>query len=363
MYDISISVQLLLSYWLLTMADFVPKKEHLRHAMLHYFVMKKTAAETVRILVAVYGEHAPSFPTCKRWFTRFRRGDFDVSDKERPGQPKKFEDRELEALLEEDPCQTQGQLAESLGVGRRTIGDRLKAIGKILKEGKWVPHDLNDRQIEKRKVISELLLYRQERKGFVHRIITGDEKWIYFDNPKRNKAYLDPGQSSPSTPRQNRFGKKTMLCVWWDQKGILFYELLKPGETVNASRYRQQMINVNLALIDNRPEWDGRHGRKILLHDNASSHTAKLVKDTLKRFEWEILPHPPYSPDLAPSDYHLFRSMAHGLAEQHFANFEEVENWLQIWFASNSEKFFWTGIHNLPKRWRKCVDADGQYFE
>ena len=78
----------------------------------------------------------------QRWFRRFKSGDFEVSDKDRPGQPKKFDDRELEALLDEDPCQTQSQLAESLGVGRQTIGDRLKAMGKktavlIHKKTKW----------------------------------------------------------------------------------------------------------------------------------------------------------------------------------------------------------------------------------
>ena len=50
--------------------------------------------------------------------------------------------------------------------------------------------------------------------------------------------------------------------------------------------------------------------------------TAKLVKDTLKELNWEIFLHQPYSPDLTPSEYHLFASMEHSLAEQHFPNFE-----------------------------------------
>ncbi|KAL6254101.1 hypothetical protein P5V15_014721 [Pogonomyrmex californicus] len=64
-----------------------------------------------------------------------------------------------------------------------------------------------------------------------------------------------------------------MLCVWWDQSGIVYYELLKPGETVNTQRYRQQVINLNHALIERRPEWARRHGKVILLHDNAPSHS------------------------------------------------------------------------------------------
>ena len=83
----------------------------------------------------------------------------------------------------------------------------------------------------------QILLARQKRKSFLHRIVTGDEKWIYFQNSKRKKSWVDPTQPSTSSSRPNRFGRKTMLCVWWDQEGVIYYELLKPGETVNAHRY------------------------------------------------------------------------------------------------------------------------------
>jgi len=154
-----------------------------------------------------------------------------------------------------------------------------------------------------------------------------------------------------------------MLCIWWNQEGVVYHELLKPGETVNTDRYRQQIINLNHALIVKRPEWARRHGKVILLHDNAPSHTSKPVKDMLKDLAWEVLTHPPYSPDLAPSDYHLFQSIAHALSEQHFKTYEEVENWVSEWFASKQEKFYWDGIHKLPERWGKCVASDGHYFE
>jgi len=56
---------------------------------------------------------------------------------------------------------------------------------KVQKIGKWVPHELNDRQMERR----QILLARQKRKSFLHWIVTGDEKWIYFQNhPKRKKS-------------------------------------------------------------------------------------------------------------------------------------------------------------------------------
>ncbi|GBP36373.1 Mariner Mos1 transposase [Eumeta japonica] len=234
-------------------------------------------------------------------------------------------------------------MADMLNVAQQTISDRLKAMGKIQKCGKWVPHELNERQMENRKNTCEILLQRHERKSVLYRIVTGDEKWIYFKNPKWRKSWVNPGQPSASTAKPDRFGKKAMLCVWWDQKGVVYYELLKPGETVNTSRYKQQMIDLNNALIEKRPEWARRHGKVILLHDNAPAHKAKSVQDTIKVLGWELLPHPPYSPDLAPSDYHLFSSMGHALAEQRFDSYAEVENWVSDWFASKEEHFYWHG--------------------
>lgn len=345
------------------MPNFVPENEHLRHALLFLFNQNKKAVESHQLLLDVYGEHAPSLRTCETWFRKFKSGDFDVKDAERSGRPKSFEDAELQALLDEDDTQTQQQLAEQLNVNQEAISKRLHAMGKIHKAGKWVPHQLNDRQMENRKVTSQLLLDRHNRKDFVYRIVTGDEKWIYYDNPKRKKSWVDRGQPSTSTARPNRFGKKTMLCVWWDQRGVVYHELLKTGETVNTERYREQLIKLNHNLIEKRPEWATRHKKVLFLHDNAPSHTSKRVRDTLDALDWEVLPHAPYSPDLAPSDYHLFSSMGHALADQHFQNYEEVEKWVADWFASKKAKFYWDGIHQLPERWEKCVASDGQYFE
>lgn len=91
------------------------KKQHLREVLLSHFFAKKTAAESHRLLVELYGEHALAKTQCFEWFQRFKNGDFDIKDKERPGQSKKFEDEELEALLDEDSCRTQEELASKAG--------------------------------------------------------------------------------------------------------------------------------------------------------------------------------------------------------------------------------------------------------
>ncbi|KAG5324942.1 MOS1T transposase, partial [Pseudoatta argentina] len=114
--------------------------------------------------------------------------------------------------------------------------------------------------------------------------------------------------------------------------------------------------------------------RGILLHyfiqkksaaeaHRARPHVAKPVKTYLETLKWEVVPHPLYSPDIAPSDFHLFRSMAHGLADRPFHSYEEAQKWIDSWIASKDMSFFRRGIHVLPERWEKVVSSDGQYFK
>jgi len=86
-------------------------------------------------------------------------------------------------LLDEDDSQTQKKLAEQLSISQQAVSNRLREMGKIQKVGRWVPHELNERQMERRKNICEILLERYRRKSFLHRIVTGDEKWIFFRIP------------------------------------------------------------------------------------------------------------------------------------------------------------------------------------
>lgn len=339
------------------------KKQHLREVLLGHYFAKKTAAQSHKLLVEVYGDDAFSRAQCFRWFHRFKNDNFDITDEERPGQPKKFEDEELTKLLEEDSCQTQKELAISLEVTQQAISKRLKSLGMIQKQGHWVPYELKPRDVERRFCMCEQLLQRQRRKGFLHRIVTGDEKWIHYDNPKRKKSWGPPGHQSTSTAKPNIHGSKLMLCIWWDQIGVLYYELLKPNETIDGQRYRLQLMRLSRALREKRQQFAERHDKIILQHDNARPHVAQVVKTYLETTKWEVLPHPPYSPDIAPSDYYLFASMTHALADQHFTSYEDTKNWLDSWIASKPQDFFRDGIRRLPERWEKVIAADGQYFE
>lgn len=333
-----------------------------RGVLLFLFDTKQTAAEAHRLLLDTYGDQAPSRRSCFNWFQRFQSGDFDLKDKERPGQPKKFEYAELQALLDENAVQTQKELALELNVDRATISRHLHAMGKIRKLGRWVPHQLNGNQLEARITACRKHLAEHKKHSFLHRIVTGDEKWVYYDNPKRKAAYVDPGQPGPSQPKRDIHCQKVMLCIWWDQKGVVYYELLDPSETVTADRYRRQLSKLARALNEKRPAIV-RKSYKVLFHDdNARPHRANTAQNKIEKLGWDRLDQPAYSPDLAPSDYHLFRSMQMDLADVRFQNIEEVRNWVDGWIAGKDEEFFRRGIHKLPERWREVIANDGQYI-
>ena len=154
-----------------------------------------------------------------------------------------------------------------------------------------------------------------------------------------------------------------MLCIWWDQKDVLHYELLKQGETINGERYRTQLIRLKRAIAEKCPEFATRHEAIIFHHDYARPHVAIPVKNYLENSGWEVLPHPPYSPDLAPSDYHLFRSMQNALTGIRFTSEQGIKNWLDPFLTTKPAQFFWDGIHKLPERSEKVIASDGQYFE
>jgi transposase len=139
---------------------------------------------------------------------------------------------------------------------------------------------------------------------------------------------------------------------------VVHYELLERNLTITAERYFQQLFRLEEAIQQKRP---GRRHRVILQHDNARPHTANKTKAAIQELDWEILPHPPYSPNLAPSDYHLFRSLSNNLRGVSFNNNAELQNWLDEFFRAKPADFFKRGIKNLRERWGAVANNGGMH--
>ncbi|KAJ0172890.1 hypothetical protein K1T71_011066 [Dendrolimus kikuchii] len=85
-----------------------------------------------------------------------------------------------------------------------------------------------------------------------------------------------------------------MLCVWWDWKGIIHYELLPPGRTIDSELYCEQLMRLKQKVERKRPELINRRG-VVFHHDNARPHTSLATQQQLRQSGWEVLMHPPYS--------------------------------------------------------------------
>lgn len=99
----------------------------------------------------------------------------------------------------------------------------------------------------------------------------------------------------------------------WTIKEWFIIRSKKLSESVTGEVYREHFIRLKGAFNEKREEWKDRRSQVILL------------QKTLNALGWDIIPHPPYSSDIAPSDYYLFRLLAHELSEQFFRSSEVVE--------------------------------------
>ncbi len=116
------------------------QKLQIRNCILYEFKLNKSTYEATKTICSAYGEDALCVRTCQYWFARFRNADFDLNDKDRSGSPTKVDDAILEELLNKDPRMLSRELASVLSVSHVTVCNRLHAMGKVLKMGKWVPH-------------------------------------------------------------------------------------------------------------------------------------------------------------------------------------------------------------------------------
>lgn len=148
------------------------------------------------------------------------------------------------------------------------------------------------------------------------------------------------------------------MSVWWDYKGILHFELLSRNQTINSNVYVQQLAKPSDAVQEKRPELANRKG-VVFQHDNAKSHTSFVTRQKLLELGWDVLSHPPFSPDLAPSDYYLFRSMQNSLNGKIFNDADDVKLHLIQFFAGKNQKFYEHGIMTLPERSSNVIDAKG----
>lgn len=172
-----------------------------------------------------------------------------------------------------------------------------------------------------------------------------------------------PHRLEHQVAKSNIHCKKRMWVAFWNCEGIIHEEYLPPGQTIDQYYYCEILGRLNKAIYESNP-W--LIGKMRLQHDNARPHVSNYTQEVIDRIGWEVLPHPPYSPDLAPSDFHLFRSLSQKLKSETFFTFEDLKGFVDSFLRRYDREggwFYKQGIAKLPERWQKCVDASGNYFD
>lgn len=335
----------------------------IRVLLRHYWKQHINAKEAATKICDIEGKDIVSIRTAQKWFKKFNEGHTNLEDESRSGRPRTVDTKAILEAVENNPSTSSRVLSHELDIPQTSIVRHLHEIGKVSRSCREVPHQLSESQAKQRMDICRKLLENPCDERFFRRIVTCDEKWIYFHNADNKKQWLYPGQIAKAVPKRDRFSEKALLCVWWNYEGIIHFEVLPNREFINADVYCAQLERMYEVLSKKYPSLVNRK-RIYLQQDNAKPHTARKTKEKIKELHGiELLPHPAYSPDLAPCDFHLFRSMAHFLRGRSFNNLEDIKTGCLEFFDSKDKGWYKSGIEQLANRWLKTVESHGIYFE
>jgi len=154
---------------------------------------------------------------------------------------------------------------------------------------------------------------------------------------------------------------KVLDSIFWDQDGILLIDYPPKGQTINAEYYSFLLVQLKDIL---KEKFCGKFTKGVLfLHDNAPAHQALTTEKKLASLGFQCLDHPPHSPDLAPSDYHLFPGLKKQLKVSHFLSDTEVIAAAETWLDGQNSEFFFSALQKLEQRAKKYIDFCGKYVE
>lgn len=330
----------------------------------------KRQADIFREMQETYGADAPSKTMISKWVQRFEEGWDAVQDLPRSGRPattvNKANIERVRQALDIDRRVSVRELADTVGISATAVHAILTAeLGMSRVVARWVPKLLTDAQQRDRvQVCQQLLQAYHSDPGFLDRIVTGDESWFHYSEPEskmQSSVWKTCDEPTPVKAMTAPSAGKQMATVFWDKEGILLIEWLPRGATINSNYYIQVLQKLREAIKTGRR---GKLTRGVLLQqDNARPHTSQATMAAISDLGFEVLPHPPYSPDLAPSDFWLFGRMKEPLRGHRYSNVQGLASAVSQWVRGTPKEFFAAGIEKLPERWQKCINLKGMYVE
>ena len=338
------------------------------------YVMFKHSKSTTQAkleMVTALGTAAPSLRCIQSWYKQFREDRQSFEDKKRGGRP-------TTAVTVKNIDAVREMVTDNTNVSYVEIQSALKigtaAANSILKKhlqcrklvSRWIPHELTNAQKAERVNWCKMILriFKNGNSRRVFDIVTGDETWMSFSEPKTkrgNMCWTFESQGQPTSLRPSRFGQRRMFALFFRKSGFIAKKMLRKGETINAKWYKKALSLVFRNLKMQRP----RTGlRGIILHqDNASSHTATITYIYFEQKGIILTGHPPHSPDLAPLDFFYNNEIKKALRGRKFLTEKQLVRGIEIAIKNITKSAHTRCFDEWFRRMERCIEAKGEYFE
>ena len=192
----------------------------------------------------------------------------------------------------------------------QSILTEILGMPKVL--ARWVQGMLTDDQKRAQLYISRYLLsrYEDDLGNFIQQVVTQDETWVHHFDPEskmQSKQWKHPGTPPPKKFKRVHSEGKVMASIFWDSEGVIMIYVLEQGRTINGAYYADVLRRLNQEIARKRR---GKLNLGVLLlQDNAPTQTSQVAMTAATECGFEILPNPPYSPDMAPSEFYLFQKL------------------------------------------------------
>lgn len=311
-----------------------------------------------------FPEDGIAYSTITDWCRKLTRGENILTRKIGSGRVADgLIDLQIEKALEEMPFHSIRTLSSTLKIPKSTVFDHIKAMGLVVKHLKFVPHTLSDSQKVERVELSRKLLevIKQARHQSWAYFLTGDESWFYFSTDYETQ-WLYPSEKPSTRPKTIISTPKRMLTIFWSPLGFRIVEMLPQGMKFSAEYFTntilQKITETHPPVVLNQPQ------RKVVIHmDNATPHRAKEAKVFASKNRLTMAPHPPYSPDLAPSDFYLFGKVKHALQGQEFESEEKLLEGVRAVLIGITSEELLSVMDEWERRLEECIARDGDYVD
>jgi len=145
-------------------------------------------------------------------------------------------------------------------------------------------------------------------------------------------------------------------------RGIVHYEFVPTGQTVNQVYYLEVLERLHEKVRQKRPELFANNSW-ILQHDNAPADTALSVREFLATKQITVLEHPAYSPDLVLSDFFLFPKIKEILKGRRFYDTDDIRSNTTGALKAIPQNQFQNCFEGWTRHWHWCIASQGEYFE